>query len=162
MKVNINEAVDQVRNLNRMFKAMNTLGDALEKIGSIEQFEREALQAKDKAQKEAAEAKAEAAKAVDELKAAKQKVKDADARAEELAKEGEANKSAIEAKAKEQAEKIVADADAELKRLQGEISKYHAQVKAFDGLISDKQTELDTINKKVEEAKSRIEKLLGA
>lgn len=158
----INDAVNEFQNFNRMFKSIKAIGDFLEGVGKLEQLEREANAAKDKAVQEAVEAKAETAKAVEALKAAKQKVKDADSRAEALLKEGEANKFLIEAKGKEAAEKIVFNASNELKTLQASIAKYHAQVKAFDGLIAEKQAELDAVNKKVEDAKARIAKIMGA
>lgn len=159
---NIKEAVIQVENLSRMFRALQTVGEALESIGSIEQAEREAKAAKEQAIKETEKAKAEEAKAQEELKATKGKLTDAKAKADDIVSAAQAKAVEIEAVAQVDAGNIVATAKGELANMLDKVSKYHAESKALDGLIADKQAELDAINKKVEDAKARIAKIMGA
>lgn len=152
-------AADDVRKLTKMFQSLGTVVEILDRVGSAEQAENEAKARVEKLNAEAEQAKA----AIAEAKAAAEKVvADATAKADELDKEGKDDL----AKAKKKASEHLAEAIEKVEKI---ISESQATVTRNDELASEAiakrdaaEKELADLEKKIEDARKRIAKLLDA
>lgn len=153
------KAADEVKKLHRMFQSLGEVVEVLDRIGSVEQAEQEA-----RARVEVANREADTIKGtVDAAKAQAKAIKDAsDKREAEAAQHIEILKAAaddeakaIVAEAKGEADKLI-----EAARVQVEEAESKAQACAID--VEVKVKELAEIEKKIEQARARVAKLLEA
>lgn len=146
------QIAEDVRNLGRMFKSVQTLVDVLDEVGKIEQIEAEANTRALKAKEQAVAADTERLAAESELAKAKAAIADAKKAASDLLDEAKAAAGGIVAAAGQQADAIVASANGkadEAKAVQAEIaasvSAAEQRLNELDADIKDREAKLDKI-----------------
>jgi peptidoglycan hydrolase CwlO-like protein len=152
------KAADEVKKLHRMFAALGDVIDVLDRVGSLEQAESEAQARIDKLNAEAKslgkridEATAEAARILE--------VANEQATSVRLAVEKQ-NAEAIAA-ARAKADEMEARATAIIDRAKAEADAMHAKACEAADSVTRAQEELAAIEKKIDDARARIAKMLG-
>lgn len=169
-------AADAIRASIRQFKALSEFADALEKVGSIEQAEKEANAATNTARAEADKAKEQANKAnqvlaqlqettrlklIENEQLEKDWTEKAQAEVLELktnAKE-KANRAVQEAQTK--ADSLIAGAQSKLIELNAQVSDTRTTLKQLEAEVIAAETELKLVTDKIANAQAKIARLLG-
>ena len=169
-------AADAIRASIRQFKALSEFADVLEKVGSIEQAEKEANAATNTARAEAEKAKEQANKAnqllagmqeatrlklIENEQLEKDWIEKAQAEVLELktnAKE-RANRTIQEAQTK--ADSLIAGAQSKLIELDAQVGDAHATLKQLETKVLAAETELKLVTDKIADAQAQIARLLG-
>lgn len=158
---NLSHAADSIKSMAAKFKGFLEVADALDKIGSIEQAERDAIIAKDKAYKDLEEGKMALAELQGDYEAADKKLIEIQKAC--VAKEEAAKAKAIDivSEANKTAEQIIKNA--EFKKT--EFDKYVAQkndaLNLINSEISQKKAEYDNIVEKIKEVKAKLSAFVG-
>lgn len=152
------KTADELKKLARMFQAVIDAVATMERIGSLEQAEQEAI-----ARVEAANREAEAIKAtVDSAKAeAERIVEDAHAKAAQVEAETNADVTKALNEARERVDSAKAEADriSEAARVQVEESEHAAAMARNTEYLA--RAELNDLENRIEAARARIAKMLA-
>jgi chromosome segregation ATPase len=174
--MSINDAANKLKTLAPMFRKFIEVGEALEKIGSLEDAEADAKARAQTARQAAEHEQANLALAVDGLKSAKGQarllVDDADAKAAKIreAANADAAATAEQAKAdaakawdhaKSEAGKREAEAKARLRELDERIQGTKAALATCDLELSSKRAELADLEKRIAAVRETAQKMLG-
>ena len=152
------KAADECRKLLRGFQAFEEVASALERVGSIEQAQKEAEKAIASLNKQIADAKDDLVRIQAENAEAKAKAKvDIEKRLEEASAEA----LDIVFKAKAEAKNVIEDAQLKINQAQTDVEKLRAEASALEVRKQTAQTEFDAISANLEKVKAQAAKLLG-
>lgn len=154
------KAADDIRNMARMYKNMQSVADQLESIGQMEQVAAESKRAVDAA-------KADLASINVEIETAETRLASLDAQAEQRAFQSNAVVTKMLSDADEQAHRIQKDAILEADRIMSEAKTVADQIKSdadavkneANQLIVNANASLSAINSEVETRKAELIKL---
>lgn len=174
--MSLNAAADAIRASIRQYKQLAEYADAIERIGSLEQAEKDAKAAADVARAELAGVQKSLSDAKDKLKAAKDMIEaEAAARAQlaaESIRRAQEEAVAIKERAKTDAEVILINAtargasdkallDAKISEVSASLNRKNAELAEVAALRDDAQKELDRLNARIDDAKARIAAILA-
>jgi len=158
---NLIKAAEDIRSLAKRFAPIFAVADALEKIGSIEQAERDAVIRKDAAYAEEEKAKAVLAAKHEQLKAVELDIEAAKQKAEEIVSKAHAKAEEIVALSHEKSDAIVKDAKSQKEIIEKAIDSHRVKFQDLTVLIEQKKAELDKINLELEKMKAKIAAFVG-
>lgn len=158
---NANKVADDIKGFVKKFKWMQEAAEYLEKVGSLEQAERDANKRKENAYKEAEEASLMADKKKLELAKASAELEEIKNKSLETEQLGNKRFSDIVKEAKEKAEQIVNEANANKSVILNEIElKVTAHNKVLED-IERAKVELAGIETQIKDMKNKIAALGG-
>ena len=154
--MNTSQAAQEIKLIAGKFKGIIALAEALEKIGSIENSEKEARGRVVKAQKEEAEAR-EKVKAVQaDLKGALDSIQEARVKALERIENAKVDASDIIAKAQVTAMEIVEAAEDHRDEMSRQVKESNKKLEKIQADVHAKELELETVQKQIDAAHSKI------
>lgn len=173
----INNAVDAIRKLARMFEPMTNVADVLEKVGSLDNAQKEhekalvALSAeKESLGAEVKKLKAKAKEASDKINAdisdakleAEAILNEARATSETLIADGKAKANLIEQKAAQKAKESEKQSEDSVKAAQSALKEESIKLSAITQEIEDKSKELEELKGAIDGTRAKLSALLGA
>lgn len=152
------KAADEVKKLHRMFQSLGEVVEVLDRIGSVEQAEQEAIARVEAANRDAysikeavVEANAEAARIVEKAKVF----------ADQHIAEAMAHAGKITAAADAEADRVTTEAAKLLEVARMQVEKAESTVQACAIDVEVKTRELAEIEEKIAKAQAQINKMLG-
>lgn len=152
--MNLQDAAEEVRTLLRKFKAVEMVADAIERIGQLEQFEKEVVARIELARAHEMAAHADTAEAEARAKAAAAKGPELVANAEVQAKVIVETAQCQAAETRAKAAAVTADAKDVVAAAEQMVAAQRREAEAA-------KRELLVLTKQIEDAKAQIKKMLG-
>lgn len=156
----LKQAIDQVKRFRGFMQAVIDLGDAVERIESLEHATAEAAAIKVKALKERDAAEAELEKATARIRAAEANIEKAQVLASGVLEEAKAGARKILSAAERDAEKVISKAHEENERLKESIEVMKGRQLAAANAATLKQAELADLEAKIVKARKQAEAIL--
>lgn len=156
----VQKSADDLRNLANRFRSVMEVAEVLERIGSLEQTEREAQVRKESAYAQAEEAKKSLAEVSQQLEKANFELKTIEKRGLEAQESAQAKASEIVNKANRDAATIITDAKHSESEVLAAASDKLEEIKIMDRNIADKKDELAAIIKQIVDMKAKIQALV--
>lgn len=170
------EAAEAAKNLNKMLRGVLLVGEALERVGSIEAAEEDARTKLARAQAQLFEASSEldaALQAVngahaqaqsivaDAKAAARRTVDAAQADASKLSADAAAQVAEVERAAKKQADQVVAQAESRRAMLEVDVERMTQAVHELDARVEASKQELEETESKLTRAREEAARIFG-
>lgn len=154
------KACEDIKNLAQRFKGFIEVGELLEKIGNIEQAERDAVSRMNQAYLAAEEADKAKVLAEEDLRIAKSKIEHAKAEALKIEQAAYDQRLETLKSAAERGQEIVKEAEAKKSAILSEIAGHRSGLEQVQIQIVESRKELDDLKAKIEEVKSKFSALL--
>lgn len=149
------EASGHAKRLGQLFKSIEVIGQTMEEIGSLEQYEKEV-----KARTVAAEKKEKVA--IGELSRVEILVRQAHQDLESMVQLGKEQSKELVDSAKQKADSILAEAKQAKDKIASQIKDMEAKLVVKQQELTQATTDLATMQKKIADTKTQIQQLLRA
>ncbi len=160
MSKTIMQAVDEARKLLKHYEAINTLIEMLEKLGPIEQAEKEIEARIEKLRKMDKEAGDSLAATIAQIEAAKDDINHAKAESVKIKERANIEASRIISNANTSINENMTAAQSKLLAIDKTIAEKRLEVEQMDIKVSEANKELDKISNKVNELRSKAAKIM--
>lgn len=153
------KAAEDIKSFASRVRSFLEVADALEKIGSLEQAESEALVKADRARQEGAAAEAEANKKKADLAKVDEEIEYARKSAEEIVSNAKTRAMAMLDEAGVKANETVRMASDRKSSVESEILTAGEKLRGLLSTIAEKESVLKAVNSKIEEAREKVASL---
>ena len=158
----LKDATDQVRSLAKGYKAFIMLLEAADRMGGIEQGEREAVSRREAMNKEADKADAEAAAAKERMEKAKALARTNEEKAIQILSQATCDAKMILEKAQVKGDILVKQGEAAKAAREQEAEALKQSLAKLESDIASRKTDLATVEKKIAGLKAMASQITGA
>jgi chromosome segregation ATPase len=155
-----NQAANDIRNFVNKLQPLFSAAEALEKIGNIEQLEREATERKANAERELEKILPKLKLRQGELQDLLDRASESEGHAEQVVAEAENKVGAIIERANKKAASIVDEAKKNGAGIDQKINERRAVLSSVEKEIEEKSVRLESIKKEIAAAKSKISEMM--